>query len=55
MAIVNFLDIPCLIAYVDSTTQRMVPTMMKLPEDAKKEEIYVHLLYVPGHYEILYK
>ncbi len=55
MAIVNFIGIPVMLEYVDSTTFKMVPKKVKLPESAKEEDIYVRLLYVPGHYEILYK
>jgi len=54
MAIVNYLGIPVLLEYVDSTTFKIDVKQVKLPESAKIEEIFVKLLYVPGHYEILY-
>jgi hypothetical protein len=32
-----------------------VPRQIKLPESAKDSDVFVKLLYVPGHYEILYE
>ena len=60
MALQNYLEIPVLIEYVDGSpaykndgTLRERRTV-KLPENAKEEDIFVNLLFVPGHYEILY-
>jgi len=55
MALVSSLNIPVMMEYVDSTTHKLVPNQVKLPEDAKMEDIFVKMLYVPGHYEILYE
>ena len=62
MALQNYLEIPVLIEYVDASPayksdgKTLVPRRtIKLPEMAKEEDIFVNLLFVPGHYEILYK
>ena len=55
MALQNYLDIPVLIEYVDATTSSFVPRQVKLPESASLKDIFVKLLFVPGHYEILYE
>ncbi len=55
MALQNYLEIPVLIEYVDATTSSFVPRQVKLPESASLKDIFVKLLFVPGHYEILYE
>jgi len=50
MACVNYFDIGVKIEYLNPNKNEVV----KFPEDRKDEQIFVNLLFTPGHYDILY-
>lgn len=54
MAIINYINIPVKIYYLDGNVNNMEATVFKIPEDATDDSIFVNLLYRPGHYDILY-
>ena len=55
IALLNYLNIPVKIIYLDNNTSKLEPQVMIIPEDRKESEIFITLLYRPGHYDILYK
>ena len=54
MALLNYLNIPIRIVYLDSNLANVDPTSMVFPMDVQEDPSIV-LLYRPGHYDILYK
>ena len=50
MACVNFFDIGVRIEYLNPYKNEV----MKFPEDKKDEDIFITVLFTPGHYDILY-
>ena len=50
MACVNYFDIGVVIEYLNPYKNEVV----KFPEDKKDEDIFITVLFTPGHYEILY-
>ncbi len=50
----NFLEIPISIVYLDANLDSTDIQILKIPEDAKKDTIFITFLYRPGHYDILY-
>ena len=54
MALINYLNIPIRIFYLDANIKAVEPSVLIIPETAKKEEIFINLVYRPGHYDILY-
>jgi hypothetical protein len=54
MALISYLGIKIKILYLDSTTTKLEPQTITIPEDAKEEDVILTLLYRPGHYDILY-
>jgi len=55
MAIVNYLEIPIRIVYLDANTTKTEADVMQFPEDVDQKNVFITLLYRPGHYDILYK
>ena len=49
-ALTNVLDVPVGIVYLDRTTEQQKATQHNFPEDS---EPFIHLLYRPGHYDII--
>lgn len=54
MALISYLDIPIKIVYLDTNTVKIEPQTIYIPEDCKEGDIFITLLYRPGHYDILY-
>ena len=50
MACVNYFDIGVKIEYLNKHKNEVV----KFPEDKKDEDIFIEVLFTPGHYDILY-
>ena len=50
MACVNYFDIGVKIEYLNKLKNEVV----KFPEDKKDEDIFIEVLFTPGHYDILY-
>ena len=50
MACVNYFDIGVIIEYLNPYKNEVV----KFPEDKKDDDIFITVLFTPGHYEILY-
>ena len=50
MACVNYFDIGVKIEYLNKFKNEVV----KFPEDKKDEDIFIEVLFTPGHYDILY-
>ena len=50
MACVNYFDIGVKIEYLNKYKNEVV----KFPEDKKDEDIFIEVLFTPGHYDILY-
>ena len=50
MACVNYFEIGVKIEYLNKYKNEI----MKFPEDKKDEEIFIEVLFTPGHYDILY-
>ena len=50
MACVNYFDIGVIIEYLNPHKNEVV----KFPEDKKDEDIFITVLFTPGHYDILY-
>ena len=55
MALINYLNIPIKIYYLDGNVNVQEATVFKIPEDTNDEEVFINLLYRPGHYDILYR
>lgn len=55
IALINYINIPIMIVYLDSNTTIKKPQTMVIPEGTDESSIYVKLLYRPGHYDILYE
>ena len=54
MALVNYLEVPIRIIYLDGNPKKVEADVMQFPEDADQINIFATLLYRPGHYDILY-
>ena len=54
IALINSLELTIKIVYLDANVQKKEPQILQIPEDSK-QEIFIELLYRPGHYDILYK
>jgi hypothetical protein len=52
MALATWFGIPTAVAYLDASVSTTTATIHKFPEDAVTAPI-VHLLYRPGHYDVL--
>ena len=50
MACVNYFDVGVKIEYLNKLKNEVV----KFPEDKKDEDIFIEVLFTPGHYDILY-
>ena len=50
MACVNYFDIGVKIEYLNSVKNEV----MKFPEDKPEKDIFITVLFTPGHYDILY-
>ena len=50
MACVNYFDIGVKIEYLNSVKNEV----MKFPEDKPEKDIFIIVLFTPGHYDILY-
>ena len=50
MACVNLFDIGVKIEYLNKVRNQVI----KYPEGAKDEDIFIVFLYSPGHYDLLY-
>ena len=50
MACVNYFDVGLKIEYLNKLKNEVV----KFPEDKKDEDIFIEVLFTPGHYDILY-
>ena len=54
MALVNYLEIPIRIIYLDANPKKAEADIMQFPEDVEQTNIFATFLYRPGHYDILY-
>lgn len=54
MALINYIEIPIRIYYLDGNVNTQESTVFQIPEDTDPTKIFVNLLYRPGHYDILY-
>lgn len=54
MALLNYIEIPIRIVYLDSNLTTVEPSSMVFPMEVKEDPSIV-LLYRPGHYDILYR
>lgn len=54
MALINYLNIPIRIYYLDANIKAVEPSVLTIPETANSEDIFINLVYRPGHYDILY-
>jgi len=52
-ALVNYLEVPLRILYLDGSPREEADELY-LPEDCNKEQVFITLLYRPGHYDLLY-
>ena len=54
MALLNYMEIPIRIVYLDGNLTNIEPSSMVFPMDVQEDPSII-LLYRPGHYDILYK
>eukprot|EP01017_Pseudomicrothorax_dubius_P012333 TRINITY_DN1500_c0_g1_i2.p1 TRINITY_DN1500_c0_g1~~TRINITY_DN1500_c0_g1_i2.p1 ORF type:complete len:170 (-),score=51.34 TRINITY_DN1500_c0_g1_i2:118-627(-) len=54
-ALLNYVEIPVEILYLDSSAKATEASLVRIPESADPSKVFVKLLYRPGHYDILYK
>ncbi|EGR30255.1 otu ubiquitin aldehyde binding 1, putative [Ichthyophthirius multifiliis] len=54
MALINYLCVPIKIIYLNSNPNNTEPNMIILPEGIDEKDVFVTLLYRPGHYDIAY-
>jgi len=55
MSIVNYFEVPIRIVYLDANMKKTEPDEMIFPEGTAPKDVYITLLYRPGHYDLLYK
>jgi ubiquitin thioesterase protein OTUB1 len=55
MALVNYLEVPLRIVYLDANPKKTEAEEMIFPESADPKTLFCTLLYRPGHYDLLYK
>jgi hypothetical protein len=53
MAVHNYFELPLYIVYLDNTPGEMTYDL-KFPDQEPKENIWLKLLYRPGHYDLIY-
>ena len=55
LAIINYMNVPINIIYLDQNQNYIDPQVMTFPEGTKQEDVFITVLYRPGHYDILYE
>jgi ubiquitin thioesterase protein OTUB1 len=55
MALINYINIPIRIYYLDGNVGNQDATIFQIPEDSPADSVFINLLYRPGHYDILYQ